>query len=356
MSSTEIAENFPHAFKAPPNGAVDLLLRVFAWSSVALTFVFLANNHLTYWEDWPGALALMTHQGWFGGDAVLEGEALTLGWMQFMLYIAAVALPVVYVHFTRARNMCVDAQWMGRLAAFLVRVAFWATFLIGLADMVISFLRVEGFLVGLTGAELNAELGRPNYRGTHVHIPLIALSIVISLFTRSLGFIWLTLLVVFAEFQIVISRFVFSYEQAFMGDLVRFWYAALFLFASAYTLVEEGHVRVDVFYARFSARGKAWTNTIGSLLLGLPLCWVILTQGMWVRGSSLNSPLLSFEISQSGYGMYVKYLMAGFLVVFAVTMIIQFSAYILSNSAVLRGQAPAHGGAADSAQESGVQA
>ena len=31
-----------------------------------------------------------------------------------------------------------------------------------------------------------------------------------------------------------------------MGDLVRFWYAALF-FASAYTLKEDGHVRVDVF-------------------------------------------------------------------------------------------------------------
>lgn len=36
-----------------------------------------------------------------------------------------------------------------------------------------------------------------------------------------------------------------------MADLVRFWYAALFLFASAYTLLEEGHVRVDVFYAGF---------------------------------------------------------------------------------------------------------
>jgi hypothetical protein len=43
--------------------------------------------------------------------------------------------------------------------------------------------------------------------------------------------------------------------------------------------------------------------------------------------------LLSFEISQSAYGMYVKYLMAGFLVVFAVTMIIQFVAYVLSSVA-----------------------
>ncbi len=157
---------------------------------------------------------------------------------------------------------------------------------------------------------------------------------------RRISFSWLALLVVLAEFQIVISRFVFSYEQAFMGDLVRFWYAALFLLASAYTLIHEGHVRVDVFYVGFSERGQARTNVAGCLLLGWPLCWVILGTGLWGRGSSLNSPMLSFEISQSGYGMYIKYIMAGFLVVYAVSMIIQFASYFLENVAVLRGAAP----------------
>jgi TRAP-type mannitol/chloroaromatic compound transport system permease small subunit len=146
----------------------------------------------------------------------------------------------------------------------------------------------------------------------------------------------LAFLVVLAEFQIVISRFVFSYEQPFMGDLVRFWYAGLFLFASAYTLVHEGHVRVDVLYSRFRKRSKAWTNTVGTLLLGLPLGWVILMTGMWDKTSSINSPLYSFEVSQSGYGLYVKYLMVGFLAVYAVSMIIQFSSYLLYNVADLR--------------------
>ena len=58
-------------------------------------------------------------------------------------------------------------------------------------------------------------------------------------------------MIVLGELLIVIARFIFSYEQAFMGDLVRFWYAALFLFSSAYTLVHDGHVRVDIIYASF---------------------------------------------------------------------------------------------------------
>jgi TRAP-type mannitol/chloroaromatic compound transport system permease small subunit len=121
-----------------------------------------------------------------------------------------------------------------------------------------------------------------------------------------------------------------------MGDLVRFWYAALFLFASAYTLVHEGHVRVDVFYSRFSERRKAWSNTVGTLLLGLPLGWIILVTGMWRKTSSINSPLYSFEVSQSGYGLYVKYLMVGFLAIYAVSMIVQFSSYLLDKVADLR--------------------
>jgi type IV secretory pathway VirB3-like protein len=53
------------------------------------------------------------------------------------------------------------------------------------------------------------------------------------------------------------------------------------------------------------------------------------------RGNSINSPLLSFEVSQSGYGMYVKYIMAGFLIIFAVSMMVQFVSYLLFNIAQL---------------------
>ena len=123
-----------------------------------------------------------------------------------------------------------------------------------------------------------------------------------------------------------------------MGDLVRFWYAGLFLFSSAYGMVSGGHVRVDVLYSVFTKRNKAISNTVGSIILGIPLCWTILLTGMWTQGSSLNGPLLSFEIYQQGYGMYVKYLMVGFLVIFALSMMIQFVSYALDNIAELRGE------------------
>ena len=115
-----------------------------------------------------------------------------------------------------------------------------------------------------------------------------------------------------------------------MGDLVRFWYAALFLFASAYTLINDGHVRVDVIYASFSTRKKAIVNMVGSLVLGIPLCWIVLSRGLWTDSSIFNLSLLNFEVTQQGYGMYVKYIMSSFLIIFALSMLIQFSSFIIS--------------------------
>jgi TRAP-type mannitol/chloroaromatic compound transport system permease small subunit len=327
------------------NGAADLVLRFFALSIVVVAFAFLLNDYLTYWRGWPGFLHFIAQMGWFGSEPPrkpLDGGAITLGWIQLFIYIAPVAAVLIWVVSTPGRTLTAESENLTRLSAYIARFAFWAVLLIGLTDSVISFLRVENFLDGIVGQHLGQELGRANFRGPYLHYPLMVLALIIAYFTRAPGFIWLALLVVVAEFQIVIFRFIFSYEQAFMADLVRFWYAGLFLFASAYTLLHEGHVRVDILYTGFSPRGKAWTNTIGSLLLGTPVCWVILTRGMWGKTNVINSPLLNYEVTQSVFGLYVKYLMAGFLVIFAITMLIQFMSYFLSSAAVLLHEADSH--------------
>jgi len=341
-SGTIVTNDLPNtAIENDASGhkVIILVIRTVAVSIVAVMLLFLINNYLNFWRQWPGLPSFFAHHGWFGLEALrtpLVEAQITKGWLQLLSYLGAVALAGLYVLWTHKRPLRSDAALLSGFAVYIIRAAFWGVLIIGLVDIIISFLKVEELLTPLMGVDLAEALGRPQFRGLYVHYPLILLSLVIAFFNKSLGFTLLAFLVVLAEFQIVISRFVFSYEQPFMGDLVRFWYAALFLFASAYTLVHEGHVRVDVLYSRFSKRGKAWSNTVGTLLLGLPLGWIILVTGMWDKTSSINSPLHSFEISQSVYGLYVKYLMVGFLAVYAVSMIIQFSSYLLDKVADLR--------------------
>lgn len=305
---------------------------------VAAVLLFLIDNFFIYWTDWPGISRFLAHLGILAQDdkfKAIEGLVLVTGWIQFLFTAALLVLAVLWVFRTPDRDLNSDAELYDALAAYFTRLAFWSIFLIGFTDALISFLRVEGFLPVIFGDHLATQLGRSVFRGTWIHYPLICVAALVALFNRSIGFIWLALMIVAAEFVIVVSRFVFSYEQAFQGDLVRFWYAGLFLFASAYTLMHDGHVRVDVFYTNFTERGKATSNAIGSLILGLPLCWTILILGTNSRGSIIISPMLSYEISQSGFGMYTKYFMAVYLIVFAVTMAIQFVSFFLSNMSKL---------------------
>ena len=304
-----------------------LLARLFSWILLAAVGVFLVNNVLSLVFDWPGIL-----------PAFFLEDPSRSSWIQLLVYGAGFVGALVYVFLSRQRSLRADGFLISNISAFLVRVAFWIVLLVGVGDMIVSFVRVEGWLPVFVGEDIARSLGRPSYRGIYVHCPLMILSVVIAAFSRSLGFIWLTLLIVVAELAIVFTRFIFSYEQAFMGDLVRFWYGALFLFASAYTLLEEGHVRVDVFYSGYSNKRKALVNAFGSIFLGLTMCWTIMIVGMSHKMAIINMPVVNFEVSQSGYGMYVKYLMAGFLGVFAVTMAVQFVSYFLDAVADYRGE------------------
>lgn len=321
------------------NDALTRLLRVLAGTSIAAVFLYLINSYLTFWLEWPGVPNFFADRQWLGLEPLrtpLEAPAVTLGWVQLLLYPAALALVVGYVIKTPGTSLRAESARISAISSFIIRGAFYAVLLIGITDWAISAVRVEGALNHLVGQSVVDQLGRPTFRGIYIHYPLLAVGFIIAAFTRNLGFPWLALLIVVAEIQIVLTRFVFSYEQAYMGDLVRFWYAALFLFASAYALPNEGHVRVDVFYARFSRKGQARTNSIGSVVLGLPICWVILIAGIWDKGNPLISPLTNYEISQAGFGMYTKYLMAGYLIIFAVAMAVQFTSYFLSAMADLR--------------------
>ncbi|MDD9909462.1 MAG: TRAP transporter small permease subunit [Ahrensia sp.] len=309
-------------------GAPAPLVRIFGWVSLAVLAAFMINNVLVVGFDYPPLSAAFT-----GGGSVL---------VPLVLYGIAILGSCLYV----LRNSDTSLRWEARKISdfniYLVRAFFFAVLFVGLVDATIAFMRVERFLEVFFDAETAGAFGRGQWVGPYIHTPLVLLGFIVALFSRTLGFTWLALLIVVAELLIVISRFLFSYEQALMGDLVRYWYAALFLFASAYTLLDEGHVRVDVFYAGFKTKTKGFVNAIGSLLLGMSTCWVIIAMGFGSKQSIINSPVANFEVTQTGgTGMFVKYQMAAFLGVFAITMLIQFVSYLFEAVADYR-EEPGH--------------
>ncbi len=103
---------------------------------------------------------------------------------------------------------------------------------------------------------------------------------------------WLTVILVFIIVIDVSLRYIFSITSAASFELEWHLFAAIFLLGAAYTLKEDKHVRVDVFYNSFSERTKAWVNLIGSTFLLLPFCII----ASWESLSFVQS---SFQINET---------------------------------------------------------
>ena len=59
-------------------------------------------------------------------------------------------------------------------------------------------------------------------------------------------------------------------------DLEWHLFALIFLLSAGYTLNQDRHVRVDLFYEKFSVKDKALTNFIGHFLFLIPWCLVVI--------------------------------------------------------------------------------
>ncbi|RMG23017.1 MAG: TRAP transporter small permease subunit [Bacteroidetes bacterium] len=102
------------------------------------------------------------------------------------------------------------------------------------------------------------------------------------------GTSWLAGLLVVLVCYNVMMRYVFNSSKIYLTELEWHIFAAMFLLGAAYALQHEKHVRVDVFYSRFSPKTKAWVNLLGTLLFLIPFClMVIVTSFRFARNSFL---------------------------------------------------------------------
>lgn len=142
---------------------------------------------------------------------------------------------------------------------------------------------------------------------------------------------WLTLLMMLILCLVVILRYGFSTGSVALQEAVTYLHGAIFMLGAAYTLKHDGHVRVDIFYRRFSPRAKAWVNSLGGILFVIPLCayiflisWEFVTQSWWIR-----------EVSSEPGGIPAVFLLKTLIPLMAINLGLQTLAEILRSAKVL---------------------
>jgi TRAP-type mannitol/chloroaromatic compound transport system permease small subunit len=130
---------------------------------------------------------------------------------------------------------------------------------------------------------------------------------------------WLTLVMVLLTVAIVALRYGFNLGWIWLQESVTFMHAMVFMLATAWTLQQDGHVRVDIFYRNRSARYKAWVNLAGSVVFLLPVCIFLLLIG-W---DYVYSSWQLLESSREAGGLPGVYLLKSLILLMPAMLIIQ---------------------------------
>jgi len=147
-------------------------------------------------------------------------------------------------------------------------------------------------------------------------------------------FSWSTTLLVWLIFALVIMRYGFGTFSQKLNELCTYLFAISFLFAGGYALKHNMHVRVDLFYAKWSPKGKAWVNLIGGLLFLLP--WSVVSIIVCFRYAYTSFKL--GETSQEPSGLAALYVLKFILLIGFVLLLIQGIASILKSTYIILGK------------------
>ncbi len=147
---------------------------------------------------------------------------------------------------------------------------------------------------------------------------------------------WLSLALVLVTFAVVVLRYLFQLGWIAMQESILYLHATLFLLGAAYTLKDDAHVRVDIFYRGFSARGKALVDLLGALLLLLPVCGFLL----WISWDYVATAWALREASGEAGGLPYVYLLKTLIPLAAALLILQGISQALASLGVLLNGAP----------------
>ena len=138
---------------------------------------------------------------------------------------------------------------------------------------------------------------------------------------------WLSLFLVLITFTVVVLRYVFDSGSIALQEVSTYLHASIFLIGMAYTMQQNAHVRVDIFYAQFSKQTKAWVDLFGAVFLLLPFMLFI----SWISWSYILDSWSVFEGSREAGGLPGVFLLKSLILIMTFLLSLQACTQIARN-------------------------
>lgn len=130
---------------------------------------------------------------------------------------------------------------------------------------------------------------------------------------------WLALVMVLVQFAVVVLRYIFGLGFIWAQESITYMHGLIFMVGAGFTLLTEGHVRVDVFYRSASSRYKAMVDLFGAVAFLIPFCALI----AWVSYPYVANSWRVFEGSKETSGIQAVFLLKSVILVFAGLVVLQ---------------------------------
>ncbi|MGB0694124.1 MAG: TRAP transporter small permease subunit [Rhodospirillaceae bacterium] len=147
---------------------------------------------------------------------------------------------------------------------------------------------------------------------------------------------WCAIAMVLMQFAVVVLRYVFGIGVIWMQESIVYMHAVLFMIGAGYTLLHDGHVRVDVFYREMPGRRKAMVDLAGALVFVIPICILV----MDVSWPYVSNSWKVLEGSKETSGIPAIFLLKSTILAFAVLVMLQALSMALRAVLILQGATP----------------
>ena len=127
----------------------------------------------------------------------------------------------------------------------------------------------------------------------------------------------------------VSMRYLFNSGSIAIQELEWYTFSIIFLLGSSYTLKHNEHVRLDIFYNSkyINDRTRAWFDILGTLLILIPFCFLIIYSALpFVTQSYIHN-----EISPDPGGLTARWLIKAVIPLSFFLLLIQGVADVLKN-------------------------
>ena len=152
----------------------------------------------------------------------------------------------------------------------------------------------------------------------------------IDIFNEKIGILtsYLAIPLILLTFIVAFMRYILDFGSIAIQEVIIYLHALIFTIGASYTLKNDMHVRIDIFYNNLTTKKKKNINFYGTIFFLIPTCVLIFVTSF----NYVLSSIMLLESSKEAGGLPVLYILKIYILLLPITLFLQAISELIKNS------------------------